>query len=641
MKKLLIVFVVSMFGLLDIGSGAVSIKQEDRPGKAPLLRVENEFIRFVLDPDLGGRMISLVYLPVGKEMATCEGADRGLLLDLFAGETFGAADTPAFAKYDYQIVASNADEAAVALSYRPVSEKLPAERRDIGIIKKVVLRAGSPVIQVETMLENHGKEDRKINFWSKHDLILNGDRERDTYFRPDIFGIAKGWFAKQKAVGDDRIQYPVAGWSAVTDEKTKENVVFLMDYNDLQWLYNCICANSVEWWYDWVSIPPGKTWKTQYWIVPRLGFSGFSHASAFVLADNAMKEDKNGVALDFTLAATDQPLTNVVIETKAVELFSGKEYPLPLISCAVVSNNPANLTTLLSSLPGEPLFFKVNIAGQTKGNISFKEDYEYFTPKQEKSCFSIQASGVAYRRSQPVKNKKLLKPDVMNVSREGPLTTLYIEGLHHEHYKIQEVLAGMHMPEPTRVYMQVSSFGASLKNFPAAYSVLLKHDTAVLANIDARALGATGMLMLRDFVEAGGVLLVLGGLNAYGQGDYKGSVLEEMLPVTVMGSADWIKCEPSAVLAPGRDAPADWRALAYEKHPACYWMHEVKLKPDALEVLTAGGKPFLSVRRLGKGWVLACAGSVCGEAEPGTIPFWEWNDWGKVLKGCLKYGMKE
>ena len=125
-------------------------------------------------------------------------------------------------------------------------------------------------------------------------MTLGGDMEGEIYFRPSVTGISRGAFA-HPVEGDDWVHDPTAGWSTVVDAKTNENLVFLMNYHDVDKIYNCIGRTTVEWMYDWVGIPAGKTWKTVYRIVPAGGFAKFSHASKNVLANNSMTEQGKAV----------------------------------------------------------------------------------------------------------------------------------------------------------------------------------------------------------------------------------------------------------------------------------------------------------------------------------------------------------
>lgn len=62
---------------------------------------------------------------------------------------------------------------------------------------------------------------------------------------------------------------------------------------------------------------------------------------------------------------------------------------------------------------------------------------------------------------------------------------------------------------------------------------LVTYDSVVLVNLPADAVGTTGMKTLDSAVRDAGVgLVTVGGVDAYGMGDYRGTVLEDLLPVS-------------------------------------------------------------------------------------------------------------
>ncbi len=78
----------------------------------------------------------------------------------------------------------------------------------------------------------------------------------------------------------------------------------------------------------------------------------------------------------------------------------------------------------------------------------------------------------------------------------------------------------------------------TLRNYPKTYAELCQYRIVVLINVDATWLQFTGRAWLRDYVNAGGGLLVLGGNFSLGQGSFAGTFLADMLPVTVSHGRD-------------------------------------------------------------------------------------------------------
>ena len=193
-------------------------------------------------------------------------------------------------------------------------------------------------------------------------------------------------------------------------------------------------------------------------------------------------------------------------------------------------------------------------------------------------------------------------------------------GLHHQQWGV--------LPAAQRLGYQVdtgsiaTSFtGATLSLLPGSYDEMLSYDVVVLTGIDANGFGDFGREMLLDFVKAGGRLLVFGGFYSYGEGGYAGTQFDELpfksgepftlLPVEEPGEAG--PRPPGA--DPGAPVLADRSALPVGA-PA-------GVEPGAEVWMTMDGKPFLTSRQVGKGQVMACLGTILGEAPAGQRAFWD------------------
>ncbi len=62
--------------------------------------------------------------------------------------------------------------------------------------------------------------------------------------------------------------------------------------------------------------------------------------------------------------------------------------------------------------------------------------------------------------------------------------------------------------------------GYALSYFPADYPDLMSYDLIVLGNVPAAPMDLVGQEMLKDYLSAGGNLLVLGGDQSYGQAGF-------------------------------------------------------------------------------------------------------------------------
>ena len=192
--------------------------------------------------------------------------------------------------------------------------------------------------------------------------------------------------------------------------------------------------------------------------------------------------------------------------------------------------------------------------------------------------------------------------------------------------------------------VDVGEGSATLTGFPKDPAELWKCDVVALVNVDASWLQFHGRAWLRDFVEAGGGLLVLGGNFTLGQGNFTGTYLAEMLPIEVARGRDVVPAEKPLRLEPLRDPLRPPTGLARDlpaealKTPALlYWRHVVKAKPGAQIDLMAGGEPVLFTGTFGKGHVAVFTGTVLGAPSAHEQPFWQSPAWPLLMKNAMQW----
>lgn len=243
------------------------------------------------------------------------------------------------------------------------------------------------------------------------------------------------------------------------------------------------------------------------------------------------------------------------------------------------------------------------------------------------------------------------------------LEVLVVNGLYNSLYRLPEALAlfgtvqdispppGPAAPVPgppndtaspvpavrvTYSTVQVGENVATLTGYPKTYEELCAYDVVVLVNADASWFGFPGRAALRDFVRAGGGLLVLGGNYSLGQGYFADTFLAELLPVSIAPARDVQYASPPLVLRPAPTGLA--RALPaslWKVPPALYWRHRVAPKPEAKAHLLAGSEPVLVTGAYGRGRVAVFTGTVLGQPTGKEQPFWTWPGWPPLMRNTL------
>ena len=185
------------------------------------------------------------------------------------------------------------------------------------------------------------------------------------------------------------------------------------------------------------------------------------------------------------------------------------------------------------------------------------------------------------------------------------------------------------------------------RDFPATPEALADYGCVMLSDIGANTLLLhpetfarsrvlpNRLLAIRDYVAAGGGLVMIGGYMTFqgieGKARYAGTAVEEALPVLIQPQDDRVEVPQGAAPNPIRTdhpilaqtPPAPW--------PELLGYNRVDAKPDAEVLARVGGDPLLVAGSFGKGRSVAFT-SDCGPhwAPP---PFVEWEGYARLWNG--------
>jgi uncharacterized membrane protein len=622
-----------MLAILATAPVAAQVTVRTQTGAhGPEVVLENNYLRVTVEPGFGARVMSLVYKPLGRELvAPLDRETSGLFMDCLGGEDWHADF--AFAPYTYEIEQSGPEQAVVAFRCDNGGPRPSPMSQDLRLTKTLTLGANAKFLQADIRIENRGAKTKTPGYWSKHDLTVSGKLLADHYFRPGPQGPEQVYWDldKKDRVGEDLLKQPVEGWTAAVDPDGSLGLVFLMDYNYLQWLYNCLPYSTVEWFYDRVAIPPGQAWETRLYAVAVEKIKQVSYASPNVIAATRFEDHRpDGIFFENEFHPSVVPLKSFWVYDDVEEYFThkksrigGQKYP----------GSGGGVDTTFTPVPKDPILLHEVLEGETAAGQPVRDGYEVYYAGASQTGFVITAGGSPYKHPAPPQHKVFLKPEKIVWQPHQPRRLLYLAGLHHQQWGL--LAAAEKLGYQVDIGTLATSFtGTVLSQFPGSYDEMLSYDTVVLTGIDANALADFGREMLRDFVKAGGTLIVTGGFYAYGEGGYGGTQFDDLLPFKVGGPFTLLPVTGDNRLQPqaGADLPSglDWSAA-----PRCLWAHQVTALPGAHLLLTLAGKPFLAVRPVGQGRVIACAGSLLGEPKEGGLPFWEWKSWPLVAEGML------
>jgi uncharacterized membrane protein len=163
---------------------------------------------------------------------------------------------------------------------------------------------------------------------------------------------------------------------------------------------------------------------------------------------------------------------------------------------------------------------------------------------------------------------------------------------------------------------------------PDDLTKLCEFDSVVLANVDLTYSTLGQRAALKEFVNAGGRLVVLGGIATLGNGAMAGTFLEDMLPVQLVTVREVRECSPPAILADAAGKPLTGQ-------PAVFWRHMVQPKAGATPLAKAGDTPIAVADAFGKGRVVVFTGTVLGPGGSDATPFWTTPSWQTLLGRLL------
>jgi len=628
-----LVVMVFLSGLSSIFAASVSVEKGPQ-GKAELV-LKNNLMRLEIDPQRGARVDSFKFKPWGKIEIIQAKRSQGLFVDHFWQESwpgqFWTAD------YHYRIISRSPGEVSVAFSYLSRNKGVPGVA-GILLKKTITLKDNSRVVKVKVSLTNTTPEGKYVGYWLQNIGWLGGNKQGDDYFRPSLRGISKISSDNPSPANGGFVRAPQAGWTAAIDQRTETGLVFLMDYNYLWFLYNCAPASTVEWQYDAVAIPPGKTWQTEISLLPISGMASLSFASKNVLAGIGLKENKlkNTLEITGTFMAAEERIGSLEIKTGIESLLSHKT------ETAVRPQQLRNLgfepQKVSFSLPydtqkGEPLAVKISLQGTTLGGKTFKEHFELWYPGSFGKNRNPTNGFPFYKIPSPAKQKVLLKPKkIVRTYKKHP-QVLFLQGLLSDIYKLKTAIKKISPDSRIKGgYAYNGVFGPHLDYFPYDYKTLMSYDLIIVGDISAATIGETGLEMLKDYVRYGGNLLVLGGPFAYGDGGYRGTAMDKILPVRSQGPFDIRPVTGVMKLRPDQQIikAGPLKVLKVE------YLHRVKVKPGSKVLLSYGGYPFLVAGTYGTGKVICLTGTPLGKTD-----FYNTREWGKVLADIFNYlGLK-
>jgi len=212
---------------------------------------------------------------------------------------------------------------------------------------------------------------------------------------------------------------------------------------------------------------------------------------------------------------------------------------------------------------------------------------------------------------------------------------IVVDGFDYAKYKVREAFEGYDAGRMIR-FPVVFGLGGRPKIMTRLDKIitgaqLSKAKLLIMTNASALCLEPYTRQELLAQVKDGGLkVLMLGGLFSLGKGQYEGTEFMELCPVGLKGKWSVKAFDTPQVLKPAKGM--GFASLDWSKNPAALFYEDVNVPEDAEVWLKAGDVPILVVRKIGKGYVAALLTQPIGKAPGGTLAYWNWKDWPKLLR---------
>jgi hypothetical protein len=633
MKRTTVLAFCCVAALATLPSPARAAAKAERSGD--LVVMQNDLVRLTIHVAKGARVSEYVYAPFGENIVYPVESSGGLLMDHVWEQTWPGE----FLNRAYEAVVNEAGpaQAVVTVASLGTGETI----RGLRLERRLTLKDGDRALYVTVTLTNTTAEGRVTGYWSQNNYWFGGRKEGVSWARPAIRGIdrlgldAKGesWFGGSWFYVDDA----TAGWNGGYSRELRRGMMFLMDYNDLWRIYDNTWAVTTEWMYDSVAIPGGKAWSTAFVVIPVAGITGFTHGSARAVANLEVAEEAGGLTLTHQVARGTVPLKDVTLATRVWGLKKPWTATVPEARFAELKDDAQTAVVKATDVGAMPAGVEVTLTGTTSDGQVVKEVYgDYYGGAEGKNNDPfVMKPYLAFAR--PAKQKVYLKPDVIQYLPNETPRVLYLRGLWTQVFGVDPALSNA-VPGAATVdgWLDASPVGLTLSYWPSDYPSLLNHDLIVLGNVPAAPLDLVGQEMLKDYLEAGGNLLLLGGDQAYGQAGFSNAGLTNAIPLALGGPYNWRKLEKGKLRVTAAHPVTE--GVRFEGRDRVFYSHLCTPRAGAFVAVMAGDRPILVLSETPRGGRIACVlAAPFGEAGRGETAFWDAPAWQRLMENTLRW----
>ncbi len=631
----------------------------------PQVLMESEWISMHLMPSMQSMVVRFVFRPTGNDILDEVNpkfvmGGHGLLQDNFWGQDWRFSE---FRNryYDYQIVKNTPEEVAVRFETLSEGWMQSAESgirsklwSNIRLKRTVRLRKGAPYFLFDLELANEDENSKLPLMWV-HNGSLVDPVQGDFVFRPSTRGVREmGKIGEIKhSEGDHYIYDFNEGWSARIAPVRKEGLVYLMDYDYVQFLYNS-GTNTAEWVHDNVLIPPDRPWKGRTYILPVVGLSRVDFASEhFIIAVHPRRE-KGQLELVYRVTGSYEQVKRITFNTEiGYDHYLGEGIPddpkTRKVDPVIVEGlgvAPVEGRVVINDPPADPLLLTIKAHMELPDGTITTRQFQVFHVGEYKFGANIRQdmSTPVARLDRPVQKPWVPMPKAnMQVNRQG-WDVFALLGNHARLLQLREILRGMEgvdlaEEEDIGYTPGFQAYDLGLTDYPYDYERLFNYRVVVWHNSRLDVGRMVGASVLAAYCDAGGGLVMTGGDNTFAW-EYSDpeNPLNQFVPISAR--PDNLYRGALQLNSPESSHPI-FKGIDLENLPWAYWTHDVELKEEAgaRVLMRVGDRPFIVESNRGDQRTLVVLAAPFGDpAEFDNLPtFWSWSQWPALFANIVRY----
>jgi len=635
----------------------VSVITDEDDDEAILM--ESEWISLHLLPWRQALINRFVFTPTGNDIVEPTNAKfrmmggGGLLMDCFWEQDWRFQEL-AYKSYKYQITKNGPEEAQVVFETDTVGW-LGADNS--GVISKllsnmtmrrtVTLKRGQPFFRFDFEFSTNDGQAKRPSFWIHNVSYISRD-VNDTMIRPTSRGL--------NAIGPDAADYPAwpqgenyihdytHGWSAHINRERREGLVYLMDYDYVDTLYNC-GNTTIEWWYDSILALKGKPWRGRIYILPTIGLGHVDHANEHFVCEMLPRHEDGRVTLEYRVTASYEAAARVTFKTDVeYDLHQTPRHlelePVVIDGLAV---QPASGRAEAALACDDPLVFNVTALVELPDGTARKYEYgKYFVGNAK---LKVNEAGL-FGEGKPLKTfpVKIHRPDLpelpagLAVNRKA-FNAFGVFGVGSYRLGLAEAVQAIPNAKLEIGYCVGNDPAQNgLGDFPYDYERLFNQRVLLISNAQDREIRRIGASILLPWLKAGGGLVVTGGLFSFAF-EFPEHEINAYYPLAP--AANNVTRGPLQLQPPERKDHPIFRDLDLSQLPWLHFYHDAALKPGspATVLMKAGDKPFIIEQRTGDQITMVVTVNPFGcEADfPGKPHVREWKEWPRLYQNIVRY----